>query len=127
MTQAPAQLNHARWAITAGLIGILLGRVPSFAAGLPLTLQSSFDRLMISMMLGAGLLAAGLLGLLIQSSRLRTVVLAALLALGIGQQFFNANIFRRDWSRQNDIYWQLAWRIPDLQPHTAILIAADAA
>jgi hypothetical protein len=49
------------------------------------------------------------------------VVLAALLALGIGQQFFNANIFRRDWSRQNDIYWQLAWRIPALEPHTSIL------
>jgi hypothetical protein len=120
-THGPAEVNHARWAIATGLFGILLGRVPSFAAGLPLTLQSSFDRLMISMMLGAGLCAAGVLGLLISSSRLRIVVLAALLALGIGQQFFNANIFRRDWSRQNDIYWQLAWRIPDLLPQTAIL------
>jgi hypothetical protein len=115
------ETDHARWAILIGLIGILLGRVPSFAAGLPLTLQSSFDRLMISMMLGAGLVAAGVLGLLISSSRLRTMALAALLALGIGQQFFNANIFRRDWSRQNEIYWQLAWRAPGLQPHTAIL------
>jgi hypothetical protein len=119
--QRSAELSHARWAILIGLLGILLGRVPSYAAGLPLTLQSSFDRLMISMMLGAGLVAAGALGLLISSPRWRTVALAALLALGIGQQFFNANIFRRDWSRQNAIYWQLAWRIPDLQPHTAIL------
>ena len=34
-------------AILIGLAGILLGRIPSFAAGLPLTLQSSFDRFMI--------------------------------------------------------------------------------
>jgi hypothetical protein len=117
----PSDVADARCAILIGCLGILLGRVPSFAAGLPLTLQSSFDRLMISMMLGAGLVAAGVLGLLISGPRLRAMALAALVALGIGQQFFNANIFRRDWSRQNDIYWQLAWRIPGLQPHTAIL------
>ncbi len=108
-------------AIIIGFIGILLGRVPSFAAGLPLTLQSSYDRFMISMMLGASLFIAGLIDLLIQNSIAKTYVFALLIALGIGQQFFNANIFRRDWLRQQDIYWQLAWRIPALKPNTAIL------
>jgi len=119
--QSSRQVEHAQWAILAGIVGIVLGRVPSFAAGLPLTLQSSFDRLMISMMLGAALFAAGSLELGISNRKLRMLALAGLLALGIGQQFFNANLFRRDWSRQNDIYWQLAWRIPDLKPQTAIL------
>jgi len=41
--------------------------------------------------------------------------------LGIGQQFFNANIFRRDWAKQQEIYWQLAWRIPAMQPGTVLL------
>jgi hypothetical protein len=72
------------------------------------------------MMLGASLFVAGLL-LLIPSNRIRTWILAALLALGIGQQFWNANIFRRDWERQQDIYWQMAWRMPALRPNTAIL------
>ena len=48
-------------------------------------------------------------------------LLAALVAVGIGQQFFNANIFRRDWQRQQSIYWQMAWRMPDIRPDTAIL------
>lgn len=113
--------EHARWAILAGIIGIAVGRIPSFAAGLPLTLQSSFDRLMISMMPGAALFIAGFLELLVSGRKARSLGLAFLLALGIGQQFFNANIFRRDWANQNDIYWQLAWRIPDLVPQTAIL------
>lgn len=108
-------------AILIGFMGILLGRVPSFAAGLPLTLQSSYDRLMISMMLGASLFATGLIDLLIKNHLAKTYVFALLIALGIGQQFFNANIFRRDWSRQQEIYWQLAWRIPALKPNTAIL------
>ena len=108
-------------AILIGLAGIVLGRVPSFAAGLPLTLQSSFDRFMISMMLGGSLFAVGLIELLIRNHRIKIYVFALLIALGIGQQFFNANIFRRDWTKQQEIYWQLAWRIPAMKPGTALL------
>ncbi len=108
-------------ALIIGVVGILLGRIPSFAAGLPLTLQSSYDRFMISMMLGGSLFIAGLVALLIRNQRARTCTFAALLALGVGQQFFNANIFRRDWQGQQQVYWQLAWRIPALQPNTALV------
>jgi hypothetical protein len=107
-------------AIVIGLAGILLGRIPSFAAGLPLTLQSSFDRFMISMMLGGSLFVTGLIELLIRKSQVRRYVFALLIALGIGQQFYNANIFRRDWAKQQEIYWQLAWRIPAMKPNTAL-------
>jgi hypothetical protein len=117
----PPRSTFAVPAILIGLIGILLGRVPSLAAGLPLTLQSSYDRFMISMMLGASLFATGLIDLLVRNSLAKTYIFALLIALGVGQQFFNANIFRRDWSRQQDIYWELAWRIPALKPNTAIL------
>lgn len=108
-------------AIVIGLAGILLGRIPSFAAGLPLTLQSSFDRFMISMMLGGTLFIVGWIEMILRGQRSKTVVFALLIAIGIGQQFFNANIFRRDWAKQQEIYWQLAWRIPDLKPNTALL------
>ena len=112
---------NGRDAIAIGAIGILLGRIPSFVAGLPLTLQSSFDRLTISMMLGAALFMAGLIQVLVSKTNTRMYALAALLALGVGQQFFNANIFRRDWQRQQEIFWQIAWRMPGIKPETAIL------
>jgi hypothetical protein len=108
-------------AILIGLTGILLGRIPSFAAGLPLTLQASFDRFMISMMLGGSLFMIGLIELLIRNYRIKIIALSLLIAFGIGQQFFNANIFRRDWTKQQEIYWQLAWRAPALKPGTALL------
>ena len=113
--------RFATSALLVGLAGILLGRLPSFAAGLPLTLQSSYDRFMISMMLGGSLFAIGLVELLFKNARARNFVFALLIALGIGQQFFNANIFRRDWAKQQEIYWQLAWRIPAMEPGTVIL------
>ncbi|HKY53986.1 MAG TPA: hypothetical protein VJM08_06755, partial [Anaerolineales bacterium] len=114
-------IRFAWQAILIGLIGILLGRIPSFAAGLPLTLQSSFDRFMISMMLGDSLFITGLIELLIKNARVKTYIFALLIALGIGQQFFNANIFRRDWAKQQEIYWQLAWRIPAMESGTVLL------
>ena len=107
--------------ILVGIPGILLGRLPSLAAGLPLTLQSSYDRFMISMMIGGSLLLLGVIELLVRNVRIKTYVFAIIIALGIGQQFFNANIFRRDWEDQRNIYWQMAWRMPALKPNTIIL------
>lgn len=106
--------------ILIGLLGIILGRIPSWAAGLPFTLQSSFDRFNVSMMLAASLLAVGMIELIVRNARWRLIFVSLLVALGVGQQFYNANIFRRDWERQRDIYWQLAWRIPDLEPGTVL-------
>jgi hypothetical protein len=108
--------------ILLGLTGILLGRLPSLAAGLPLTLQSTFDRFMISMTLGGSLFLAGLIELLFsKSERLKLIVISLVIALGVGQQFYNANLFRRDWARQQEIFWQFAWRIPGLKPNTLLL------
>jgi len=107
--------------IVIGTLAIMLGRLPSLAAGLPLTLQSSYDRFMVSMMIGGSLFILGLIELVFGKRRLKIHVLALIIALGIGQQFFNANIFRRDWTRQSEIYWQLAWRIPALEPGTVVL------
>lgn len=104
-----------------GTLGILLGRLPSLAAGLPLTLQSSYDRFMVSMMIGGSLFILGVIELLFGKSRFKPYVIALIVSLGIGQQFFNANIFRRDWSKQSEIYWQLAWRIPAMEPNTVLL------
>jgi hypothetical protein len=113
---------HWSWqAVMFGLIGILLGRIPSWAAGLPLTLQSINDRFMVSMMIGGSLFLAGLLELVFGRNRIKVFVVALVIALGIGQQFYTANDFRRDWTRQQEIFWQMAWRMPGLEPGTVIL------
>jgi hypothetical protein len=105
-----------------GLAGILLGRLPSLAAGLPLTLQSTFDRFMISMTLGGSLFLAGVIELIFRKNeRIKLIVISLVIALGVGQQFHNANIFRRDWARQQEIFWQFAWRIPAIEANTLLL------
>lgn len=121
---APAEATDKTFAVSlliTGVFGILLGRLPSLAATLPLTLQSSYDRFMISIMLGSVLFVLGVLELFVRNHRARVFIFSAIIALGIGQQFFNANIFRRDWQKQGEIYWQMAWRMPALAPNTVLL------
>lgn len=109
----------SRTLLLTGLLGLLAGRMPSWIAGLPLTLQSSYDRFMVSMMFGAAILLAGLIEL-IRHERARTIVASLLIAFAVGSQFLSGNIFRRDWEGQRELYWQFAWRIPALEPGTVI-------
>lgn len=112
------------WALQAlliGLLGILAGRLPSWVAGLPISLDFSWDRFMLSMMPGACLFFAGLVELLIKSDRRKFYVLALLVALSVSHQFDNANSYRRDWEQQGAFFRQLSWRIPALKPGTILL------
>jgi hypothetical protein len=122
--ELPGDGTDSGWtwqAIMFGLIGILIGRVPSWAAGLPLILQSIDDRFMVSMMIGGSLFMAGLLELAFGKRRFKVYAVTLIIALGIGQQFYTANDFRRDWARQQEIFWQMTWRMPALEPGTVIL------
>jgi len=122
--EIPGNGNNSRWkwqAVGFGILGILIGRIPSWAADLPLTLLSINDRFMVSMMLGGSLFIAGLLEIIFGKNRFKIYVIALVIALGMGQQFYTANDFRRDWTRQQEIFWQMAWRMPGLEPGTAIL------
>lgn len=104
-----------------GLIGIILGRMPSLAAELPLRLQSSYDRFMISMTMAGVLFIVGMVELTKLSPRWKNIIFFVLISLGVGQQVFNANIFRRDWEQQQNFYSQLSWRIPALEQGTTLL------
>ena len=113
--------SWAKQAIILGLVGILGGRLPSLIAGMPLELRFDWDRLLISVMFGASLLAAGLIDFLFKEGRRKEIFISLVIALAIGMQFSLANTFRRDWQNQKSFFWQLAWRAPSLKPGTALV------
>jgi hypothetical protein len=108
-------------AIVLGLAGILLGRLPSWAAGLQVGMTFPWDRFMVSMMLGAALFAAGLIEILIKTEKRKIYILAIVLAFSAAWQFQSANTFRRAWDTEKNFFWQMAWRIPGLKPNTLLL------
>ena len=113
-----------RWgleAILLGLLAILLGRLPSWVAGLPVGPEFPYDRFLLSTMLGAALLLAGLIQYFLKSGQRRNLVFSLILALCIGYNFQISNTFRRDWNNLRDTFWQIVWRIPGLEPGTLLL------
>ena len=122
-------LVRTRWAkraIAIGLLAIILGGLPVWFIGRRVNLDPSSDanRYTLAMMFGACILIVGLIQLVIRSRRQQTVLLGIMIGLAVGFHFRNANSFRKQWSAQNSLYWQLSWRAPGLKPGTSILLDA---
>jgi hypothetical protein len=75
-------------------------------------------------MFGACILVVGLIRMTVRSRLLQTVLLGALVGLAVGFHFRNADSFRKHWSTQKSLYWQLSWRAPGLKPGTSLLLDA---
>lgn len=113
--------NWGLWAVTIGLAAIFAGRLPSWAAGLPLKIEFDYDRFFVSIMLGASLFIVGLATLVLKEGKRRIFILSLLIGMSAAYQFSVANTYRRDWANQQNFFWQLAWRIPALEENTALL------
>ncbi|MDO8687672.1 MAG: hypothetical protein Q7K41_03690 [Dehalococcoidales bacterium] len=96
----------------------LVGRYPELLGG-----AGSLDRYTLPAMMGVSLFAVGAVYALVRSS-LRVWVLAVLVGLSIATQISNANVYREDWKVQRDLWWQLSWRAPELEPG-AVLVVHD--
>lgn len=104
-----------------GLITNFAGRLPSWAAGLPLRIEFDYDRFFVSIMLGASLFIIGLAELTLREGRGKIILLSILIGISTAYQFSIANTFRRDWANQQEFFWQMAWRMPALKENTAVL------
>ena len=113
--------SWGQWAMSIGLAAIFAGRLPSWAAGLPLKLEFDYDRFFISIMFGASLFIVGLAAFILRDGRRKVFILSLLIGLSTAYQFSVANTYRRDTANQQDFFWQLAWRIPALKENTALL------
>ncbi len=113
-----------RWGWTSVLLGtlmLLLGGIPFWIASLPLTLVFPWNRFTLALMIGSVLLLVGLFEIFIRTSRQKIVLLSILISLAAGWQFYTSNTFRREWEMSRDFFWQLSWRVPDLQENTLLL------
>ncbi len=116
-----ADAHWWRGACALGLLALFAGGWPFWLAELPLALHFPFDRFTLSMMFGACLLLLGLIEGLIRHARARAAILSLVVGFSIGAHFQEGNAFRRGWEIQQRFFWNLAWRVPGLQPGTAIL------
>jgi hypothetical protein len=122
----------ARQAVILGFIACLLAGWPIWITNLHFELLFPWDRFTLMTMLPTSILIAGLLGL-VSSRKLRLpgasriprlaglTLITLLISLSAGHQYILRQYYRQEWLAQKSFFWQLAWRIPALQPGTALL------
>ena len=120
----PAESDDRGWSVPAILGGLCIWLVAGgsfWLVNIQPGLVFSTDRFNISFMLASSLVVAGLLGLLAKKPRVQLLILTVLVAFAAGKQFQLANSYRRDWSTQKNLFWQMRWRIPSMTPGTTLL------
>ncbi|GAB4444606.1 MAG: hypothetical protein OHK0041_01060 [Anaerolineales bacterium] len=119
-TSETAQKQDALRLIGLGVVMLLLGGVPYWVTNLPVTLGFPANRALLSFMFGACFLLLGLLDLL--PPRVKYFAAVLLIALSAGRQFLWSVDYLRDWESQKNLFWQMTWRAPGIEPGTIVLM-----
>lgn len=104
-----------------GVITIICGGLPIWITARQITEGKWSGRFSLAPMLGVVFLLILAIDWLIRTQKQKQVILAIILGLSIAFQIRNVNKYRLDWAVQRDFYWQLSWRIPALEPGTAVI------
>jgi len=104
-----------------GSVALIAGAIPVWVSGRRIAAGKWSDRFTLGPMLGAVILFVYFVDWLFRTRKQKQWLFVALLASSISLQVYNTNAFRLDWANQQGLYWQLAWRIPNLKPGTAII------
>lgn len=107
----------------AGLAAIGFALAPFWLTGFSIYQKNPLwsERLALAAMPGASMVIVGAVYGLIESQRNRNAALSAVLALAIGLQVQTARSYQASWDKQEQLYWQLRWRAPALEPGTFIV------
>jgi hypothetical protein len=109
--------------IGLGLLAMLFAGIPFLVGDFPVRLSFPNSRFMLPFALGAAFLFVAILELFSQWKH-QILFASVLAAMAVGLQFNNGYLWREDWQLQKAFFWQMAWRIPDLQPGS-ILLSSD--
>jgi hypothetical protein len=110
--------------MVVGIAGLMIAGWPFWLTSLPVGLHYPQSRFTQPFMLPVSLLLGGLLALVPLKRWMKVILLAAALGMAVGWQFQVGNAYRRDWTLQKTLFWQMSWRMPQLKPGT-ILVAND--
>jgi hypothetical protein len=113
--------RDAWWLIGLGLVMLPFASAPFWLTDLPVALAFPANRATLPSMLPVSLIAAGMIEL-VRPARLGTLLLVLLVGLAAGRQFLWGTDFARDWQVQKNLFWQMTWRAPGLQPDTMVLL-----
>ena len=116
-----ARKNENGWIMVFGLVAAI-GAMAPFLAGLyGITLEFPKNRFLIAIAPGACLFLVAFIEAFWKTNKLKIITFSLLIGFAVGAQFINARSMMLIWQAQQDFFWQLSWRIPQLKPNTALV------
>ena len=117
------QLPPTRSYLLSATLAFLLGLAPAYAANfiIHLKLEPWNGRFALAALPGAAMILSVVFETLFSSARTRRVMFAVLIGLLIGWHNRVAFDFKAAWEKQVNLYEQLTWRAPSIEPGTAII------
>lgn len=107
-------------ALLLSLFALIVAGFPFLAAGLTVDFLGFNNRFLLAFLFGSCLLAVLLFASHSSWGRKGGLITTLLVSVSVGYQISNANFFKNVWLQEKQIYWQLNWRIPGLQPGTTL-------
>jgi hypothetical protein len=104
-----------------GSITILLTLFPVVMVGRDVRWESGFDKYTLQATAGVALFIVGAVTNLVQAQR-RWIPFSLMVAVAVASQTGNAIQWQTFWNDQVDLWWQMSWRAPMIEPETVMLV-----
>jgi len=118
----PSNGEQKRYFLWIGVIGVLALLLPVVAVGRQVYLDlifNGFNRYTLHVSVGVSVLIVGLLQM--GTRRAGFVgIMTLLIASAIYTHYFNGLRYQSAWEYQKELWWQVAWRVPDLKDDTVL-------
>lgn len=118
---SPAGQSFARQSIILGVVAVLLGGLPVWLTNRQVIVGMWSDRFSLAMMFGAVMLLVGIVEWLGEHPLRKTLVLSVFLLLAVATHTRTIYKYHLHWEQQRSYFWQLVWRVPQLERGTALL------
>lgn len=119
------KFRFSSWHLQAFILGAIclaFSIVPFVAAGNQILLTFPNERFLIAFAFPSALLVVILIDWISQFSKpVGMVIISVLLGLSMAWQFQVANTFRKALVFERNLFWQLSWRAPGLEPGTILM------
>jgi len=111
---------RVEWVLTAFVLFFLAGSIV-WVLEMPFEIEFAWDRMTLAFMPGIALLAAWLYSLQHKTKIFANILVCTLISMAVGAHFENGMSYKRDWENMQDLFWQLSWRMPELEKGTTVL------
>ena len=111
--------NISLISIILGVIGLIFAGAPFWIADLPIDIgTANYSRFSIPAAFGSAFLIYGIVTLLLRKRQFSNIFLNVFCGSAVMMHLLSGNFFRNEWELQNRFFWELAWRIPAIDPGT---------